>query len=602
MLSIVLLNINYPPHISENLEKNYNPSNILLDTVHGNSKADIQILKNNFSCEDTPFFPVTSEVLSNYDLFIISDPENSFFDSEINSIEKFVADGGYLIVMGGDLLNPLLSRFEINITNIEYVGKSYMPQEIGEEGYNFKLTDLKSNYLTENVEALYFKKTKLVSGDFNITASRTYNLFFSFPGGRYRVSTLIGVKNYGKGKILVIGSFLDPTYHPNKTLIENFIPEERPKDREEYNTLYAYQKMMRGIKGNGDLALALNLEDAWKAYFEGKDPRPFLTQKRKISFYSEFFFVYYGMLIIFPFLIFFLVDKKKSFIFLIFLLILSSHVHYQQRDMNPDLLIRPDSIGVFLISQEIKEEDVENFINKRIETITETYNNYPSPMELLSTMADDCDGQAILAASILENLGYRPKIVFGTGHACVEYDNKKILNPEKEYYIKFSSEGIENINILNLITYTFCYSYTYKTISFLLFGILLANWKKKIDLSYLINSFILISFLFVSFYFSILLFRHIKFLSFFLFIVFFYASKHGIEWTDKYKTRILSLSLSAGITIFLFPYISLLPSEILVFLSTFVIFVIFYITFVLNFEEKNFLKEIFLKFKKLKIR
>jgi len=591
MISIVLLNINYFPQIDENLEENYEPSNILLDTIHGNAKSDNLILKNNFSCEETPFFPITSKVLSNYDLLIISEPGHSFFNSEIEAIAKFVTDGGYLIFMGGEVLNPLLSAFDVSVTDIEYMGKSYMPQEAGEESYNFKFIDLEKNELTKNVDCLYFKRTKLVSGDFDLTASKSHKFSFDFEDFRYEVSkpvTLIGVKNYGSGKLLVIGSFLDPSHDTNKILIQNFIPPNKFKNREEYDALYSYQKMMKNIRGNGHLDLALNLEAAWKAYFEGEDPRPILAPKQGIPPYSKFFFLYYGTLVLFPFFVFFIIDKKRSFIFLLFLLILSSQVHYHERETNPNLLIRPDSIGVSLISQEIEEKDLDDFIFLRMETVTEVYNNYPSPMEILSSMRDDCDGQAILAASILEKMGYKPKVVFGIGHAWVEYEGGDILSPLGGYYIKFNSKGIKDIDVLNLIAYSFCYSYTYKTISFLLFGILLANWRKKIDFSYLMNSFILTTFLFVSFYFLILISREIGFLSIFLFIIFLYMTKHGIEWTDRYRSRILSFSLAAGITVFLFPYISLLPSKILTFLLTSVILVIFYIMFVLNFEEKIF--------------
>lgn len=588
MISIVLLNVNYPSQTDENLEENYEPSNILLDTVHGNAKSGILILKNNFSCEETPFFPITSKVLSNYDLLIISEPEHSFFNSEIEAIAKFVTDGGYLVTMGGEVLNPLLSAFDVSVTEIEYTGKSYMPQEADEESYNFKLTDLEKNELTKNVNCLYFKRTKLVSGDFDLTASKSHKFSFDFYYEVSKPVTLIGVKNYGKGKLLVIGSFLDPSHDTNKILIQNFIPSNKFKNREEYNALYSYQKMMKNIRGNGYLDLALNLEAAWKAYFEGEDPRPILAQKQDIPSYSKFFFLYYGTLVLFPFFVFFIMDKKKSFIFLIFLLILSSQVHYYERETNPNLLIRSNSIGVSLISQEIEEKDLDDFISVRIETVTEVYNNYPSPIEILSSMRDDCDGQAILAASILENMGYKPKVVFGIGHAWVEYDGGNILSPLGGYYIKFNSEGIKDVDILNLIAYSFCYSYTYKTISFLLFGILLANWRKKIDFSYLMNSFILIAFLFVSFYFLTLISREIGFLSIFLFVIFFYMTKHGIEWVHRYRSRILSFSLAAGITVFLFPYISLLPSKILTFLLTSAILVIFYIVFVLNFEEKIF--------------
>ncbi|MEA1993409.1 MAG: oligopeptide/dipeptide ABC transporter ATP-binding protein [Euryarchaeota archaeon] len=268
MVFIVLLNIGYSPRSNEHLEENYEPFQIALDNVHGNAKNDLSKLKNNFSCEQIPFFPITSKVLSNYNLLIISTPKNAFYSSEIEAIESFVKEGGDLIVMGGRNLNPLLSMFGVNITGIKLRGMSYLPQRPGEKSCNFKLNDLEENELTKNIDSLYFKETTLISGDFDLTASRIY--YYGIP----RPSTLVGVKKHGHGRLLVVGSFLDPIYEGNRVLIKNFMPPEKFKNREKYNALYSYQKMVGNLTRNGDLDRALTLENAWNVYFKGDVPTP----------------------------------------------------------------------------------------------------------------------------------------------------------------------------------------------------------------------------------------------------------------------------------------------------------------------------------------
>ena len=69
--------------------------------------------------------------------------------------------------------------------------------------------------------------------------------------------------------------------------------------------------------------------------------------------------------------------------------------------------------------------------------------------EILKRGADDCDGQAILIASLLRYRGYDAYVVFGYSHVWVEVhlDNKiiSINNPERHdvWYCKFNEQNVQ---------------------------------------------------------------------------------------------------------------------------------------------------------------
>ena len=77
--------------------------------------------------------------------------------------------------------------------------------------------------------------------------------------------------------------------------------------------------------------------------------------------------------------------------------------------------------------------------------------------EILKRGADDCDGQAILIASLLRYRGYDAYVVFGYSHVWVEVhlDNKiiSINNPERHdvWYCKFNEQNVNGIFCLSLI-------------------------------------------------------------------------------------------------------------------------------------------------------
>lgn len=77
--------------------------------------------------------------------------------------------------------------------------------------------------------------------------------------------------------------------------------------------------------------------------------------------------------------------------------------------------------------------------------------------EILKRGADDCDGQAILIASLLRYRGYDAYVVFGYSHVWVEVHlgNKiiSINNPERHgaWYCKFNEQNVNGIFCLSLI-------------------------------------------------------------------------------------------------------------------------------------------------------
>jgi len=146
-----------------------------------------------------------------------------------------------------------------------------------------------------------------------------------------------------------------------------------------------------------------------------------------------------------------------------------------ERKLNPTVLLDPNSSAIknlndgfeesydFLLK--LKREDIV-FLDEIIIEISNIYvqsqisyrsdtSNYHSidhlatTSEILKRGADDCDGQAILIASLLRYRGYDAYVVFGYSHVWVEvhFNNRVIsINNPKQcdvWYCKFNEQHVQ---------------------------------------------------------------------------------------------------------------------------------------------------------------
>ena len=154
-----------------------------------------------------------------------------------------------------------------------------------------------------------------------------------------------------------------------------------------------------------------------------------------------------------------------------------------ERKLNPTVLLDPNSSAIKSLNDrfeesydfllKLKREDIV-FLDALMIEISNIYvqsqisyegdtSNYHSidhlatTSEILKRGADDCDGQAILIASLLRYRGYDAYVVFGYSHVWVEVHlgNKiiSINNPERHdvWYCKFNEQNVNGIFCLSLI-------------------------------------------------------------------------------------------------------------------------------------------------------
>jgi hypothetical protein len=67
----------------------------------------------------------------------------------------------------------------------------------------------------------------------------------------------------------------------------------------------------------------------------------------------------------------------------------------------------------------------------------------PTVREVLEVGAEDCDGQAVVAASILQGLGYRAELVTDFAHVWVKTDKGETMRPGKRRSVVARKTGLE---------------------------------------------------------------------------------------------------------------------------------------------------------------
>ncbi|KAF0245778.1 MAG: hypothetical protein FD180_1317 [Planctomycetota bacterium] len=123
---------------------------------------------------------------------------------------------------------------------------------------------------------------------------------------------------------------------------------------------------------------------------------------------------------------------------------------------DPNALISPGDPAVAKLSSEVdaampKGLDrahqvgwIEKFVEKRISYVNDwdqwwNVDYWPSPSETLASGREDCDGIALVTASLLRHRGFRARIEASYEHVWVEVEGERILHPDVE--TNFDGEG-----------------------------------------------------------------------------------------------------------------------------------------------------------------
>ncbi len=91
------------------------------------------------------------------------------------------------------------------------------------------------------------------------------------------------------------------------------------------------------------------------------------------------------------------------------------------RYWEPSALVEPVYINVSFSSWEVFEKQIYEMLPYQFDYLNwNTADYWPTPAEALRAGCEDCDGRAILACSILRDMGYHARVVVGLDHAWVE--------------------------------------------------------------------------------------------------------------------------------------------------------------------------------------
>ncbi|MFQ5891546.1 MAG: hypothetical protein ACE5HW_01980, partial [Candidatus Methanofastidiosia archaeon] len=242
-----------------------------------------------------------------------------------------------------------------------------------------------------------------------------------------------------------------------------------------------------------------------------------------------------------------------------------------ERVYNPSRLVLQESvpvelIGGYMMGFEFIDENervrfVEEFVRSRVSSEPERVEFYTTPLETLRRMGEDCDGQAFLAASLLENLGYKTELVFGIGHVWVETEGERILNPLNTYHLRVSKEGIEEIDYLELTYALFNHSLKIPILFLMSFSILLSYHKRKMTQKEVEDALIMVLLFFLIFYLTLELSYYMHLLVFpaLIMYVFWLKLSSVSQSLDErirrgIKLRAFIISLIIGILAFTVPY------------------------------------------------
>ncbi len=128
------------------------------------------------------------------------------------------------------------------------------------------------------------------------------------------------------------------------------------------------------------------------------------------------------------------------------------------RHLNPNALIDSDSPALVLLLDEFeakrREEwdsqkllrEVERFVYRKVPyawdwDVWGNVEYLPTVEETLAKGKEDCDGRAVVAASVLRSYGYNARLATNFGHMWVVTDRGETMSPGKRKGIEFTQEG-----------------------------------------------------------------------------------------------------------------------------------------------------------------
>ncbi|MGD2108730.1 MAG: transglutaminase domain-containing protein [Phycisphaerae bacterium] len=142
---------------------------------------------------------------------------------------------------------------------------------------------------------------------------------------------------------------------------------------------------------------------------------------------------------------------------------LVSHIRHWQ---DPSALIDPNATVVESLVAELRPQlsgeatarevldQVERFVCRKVPYDWDwntwgTADYLPTVEEVFESGREDCDGRAVVAASILKNLGYEAQLVSDFMHVWVKTDRGETMGPGKQKALTATDEGLK-LNVLAL--------------------------------------------------------------------------------------------------------------------------------------------------------
>lgn len=126
---------------------------------------------------------------------------------------------------------------------------------------------------------------------------------------------------------------------------------------------------------------------------------------------------------------------------------------------DPNALIEPDAVAIRPLVEELRQqmdEDlppaealklVERFVHEKLEYDWDwntwgTVDYLPTVTEALQKGKEDCDGRAVVAASLLRNFGFEAQIVTDFSHVWVKTDKGETMGPGKKKAVIATEQGL----------------------------------------------------------------------------------------------------------------------------------------------------------------
>ncbi len=136
------------------------------------------------------------------------------------------------------------------------------------------------------------------------------------------------------------------------------------------------------------------------------------------------------------------------------------YIRHARRSRNPNALINPDSAALQPMLEELKPrlegvspgaealEVVEKFVYEKVPyawdwDVWGVVDYLPTVEEVAAMGREDCDGRAVVAASLLRNLGYKADLVSDGAHVWVKTDRGETMSPGRMPKVKeITDQGV----------------------------------------------------------------------------------------------------------------------------------------------------------------